>query len=130
MAFTRIMPYTGIDLVNIPRFKKTVEKHGKIDGKNKFLLKVFTAKELAYHVKRKSNIATLAGRFATKEAVIKAFCRVVKIVNLKEVEVLGNIPYVELHNKELQELKTNFEVNVSITHDTDYAAASAVLIVQ
>ena len=130
MGFTRFIPYTGIDLVNIPRFKNSIAKYGKTDASNKFLSRIFTDKELTYHKKRKSDAKTLAGRFAAKEAVIKAFSRLVKLSDLKEIEILGDIPFAEIASSKLSSLKTNYEVNISITHDTDYAAASAVLLVQ
>jgi holo-[acyl-carrier protein] synthase len=123
--FSRIIVYTGIDIVFIPRIKDAIEKQGKIDGKNKFLKKVFSSEEIKYHLKRKSNYSTLAGRFAAKEAVIKSFSKILKLTTLNEIEVLGDIPSAQVNSDKLGSL--NFELNVSISHDGDYAVANSVL---
>lgn len=59
---------TGVDLIEIDRVKKAHEKHGE-----RFIERLFTKAEAAYCLKKKDPYPSLAGRFAAKEAVIKAF---------------------------------------------------------
>ena len=58
---------TGIDIVDIKKIKKTVEKWGK-----SFNDKIFTPQELNYCYQKKSPFQHLAARFAAKEAFLKA----------------------------------------------------------
>ncbi|MFU8771403.1 MAG: holo-ACP synthase [Anaerolineales bacterium] len=55
---------TGIDLIEIERFTKAIERHGA-----RFLERIFTPQEL---LEVGENKASLAARFAAKEAVAKA----------------------------------------------------------
>src|SRR5262249_52597234 len=57
----------GIDLVETSRIAGMVERHGE-----RFLERVFTAAEVAHGRGRKRQVEHLAGRFAAKEAVLKA----------------------------------------------------------
>lgn len=59
---------TGVDLIEIERVRAAHEKHGK-----RFIERLFTQAEAAYCLKKKDPYPSLAGRFAAKEAVIKAF---------------------------------------------------------
>ena len=59
---------TGVDLIEIERVKQAHEKHGK-----RFIERLFTPAEAAYCLKKSDPYPSLAGRFAAKEAVIKAF---------------------------------------------------------
>ncbi|HEY0306165.1 MAG TPA: holo-ACP synthase, partial [Longimicrobiales bacterium] len=58
---------TGIDLVSIPRFEEFRQRHGE-----RGLHRLFTAGELAYCLGRANATASLAVRFAAKEAFFKA----------------------------------------------------------
>lgn len=58
----------GVDLIEIERVRHAHEKHG-----DRFLKRLFTKAEAAYCLKKKDPYPSLAGRFAVKEAVIKAF---------------------------------------------------------
>ena len=55
---------SGVDLVEIERLQETIDRHGE-----RFLTRVFTPLELAEAGK---SPASLAARFAAKEAVAKA----------------------------------------------------------
>ncbi len=58
----------GTDLCDIHRFTKVLNRHGE-----RFLARVFTLEERAYAERRPANFAaTLAKRFAAKEAMSKA----------------------------------------------------------
>lgn len=58
----------GIDLVEITRVQHLLDRHGK-----RFLARVFTEGEQRKGRESKRYAQHLAGRFAAKEAVIKAF---------------------------------------------------------
>jgi len=57
----------GIDLVEVSRFRRAVERWGE-----RFFGKVFTPEELAEARRRGDFVASLAARFAAKEAAYKA----------------------------------------------------------
>ena len=58
----------GVDLIEIERVKRAHLKHGQ-----RFIDRLFTPDEAKYCLKKKDPYPSLAGRFAAKEAVIKAF---------------------------------------------------------
>ena len=58
--------YQGVDLVEVPAFREVALRH------DRFLHEVFTAGERAYCLSRKDPFPHLAGRFAAKEACLKA----------------------------------------------------------
>ncbi len=58
----------GIDLIEVSRIQQMVDSHG-----DRFLQRVFTTTEIAYAQSSKKRSAEhFAGRFAVKEAVLKA----------------------------------------------------------
>src|SRR5579859_8297930 len=58
----------GVDLIEIDRVKDAHHKHGQ-----RFIERLFTAAEAKYCLNKKDPYPSLAGRFAAKEATIKAF---------------------------------------------------------
>ena len=57
----------GVDLTDIPRIAASYERFGE-----RFLRRVFTEGEIAYCMRRRDPTPSLAGRFASKEAAMKA----------------------------------------------------------
>lgn len=57
------MIYTGIDLIEIERFERAIQRHGQ-----RFLRRIFTEEEIADCAGR---VASLAARWAAKEATAK-----------------------------------------------------------
>ena len=57
----------GFDATDIPRIATTFERYG-----DRFLRRVFTDGEIAYCTRRRTPVPHLAGRFAAKEAAMKA----------------------------------------------------------
>jgi holo-[acyl-carrier protein] synthase len=57
----------GFDATDIPRIRDVVDRYGE-----RFLRRVFTAVELEYCTRRRDPVPHLAGRFAAKEATMKA----------------------------------------------------------
>jgi len=103
----------GIDIVDVTRIADIVEKYG-----DRFLCKIFTEEEIAYARKRRFLGESLAGRFAAKEAFMKAIGRNLK---WKDINVLqsGGRPYIEFQG-------TRFN-GVSISHEKTYAVSVVVI---
>jgi holo-[acyl-carrier protein] synthase len=57
----------GFDATDIPRIREVVDRYG-----DRFLRRVFTDGEIAYCTRRRDPVPHLAGRFAVKEAAMKA----------------------------------------------------------
>ncbi len=99
----------GIDIVDITRVTKTIERYGE-----RFLDKVFTAEEIRYAKGKRRTGETLAGHFAAKEAFIKAFG---KSLPWKDIEVhhKDGKPFINFRGKRYN--------GVSISHERSYAVS-------
>lgn len=115
----------GVDIVKIDRIKKIIEKN-----REKFYEKIFTIKEINYIYKKNHNRQTVAGLFASKEAISKALGSGIGDLNWKDIEILHNNdgkPYLNLNQKITEKLqKINLsDIQISISHERDYAIAFA-----
>ena len=112
----------GVDIVNINRFKK-------LQINENFMNKFFTSNELNYIKSKDNNTATIAGLYAAKEAFLKSIKMGINNYPLADIEINhndNNAPYISLHN----EIKNNFNyknIEVSISHDGDYAIATVIV---
>ncbi|MBO8126972.1 MAG: holo-ACP synthase [Firmicutes bacterium] len=111
---------TGMDIIEIQRFKHAGTKHPKLKER------LFTPAELAYCQTKRDPWPHLAARFAAKEAVIKVFGGRRRL-SFREIEIgkEGPRPVIFLQGK-AQALARKLGINewqVSITHSRDYAAA-------
>ena len=106
----------GIDIVSIDRIDNLYKKFGK-----SFLYKIFNEKEIEeieninYNKRR---VEKISGKFAAKEAVIKAFRG--ERINFKDVEILtdsNGIPVCFVCNN---------EIKISISHEREFAIAVAI----
>ncbi|HUW17840.1 MAG TPA: holo-ACP synthase [Sedimentisphaerales bacterium] len=121
----------GIDLVDRPRIEEMVERHGE-----RFLNRVFTAKEQAYAEANKDKMEKLAGRFAAKEAILKLMGTGWRgKIAWTDIEVVNNPtgqPEVTLSG-EVEKLAQKLgikHISVSITHTANFAIASAVALAE
>jgi holo-[acyl-carrier protein] synthase len=119
----------GIDLVDCPRIGEMLEKHGE-----RFLERVFTARERAYADANKNRIEKLAGRFAVKEAVLKLLGTGWRgKIAWTDIEVVNNAlgqPEVTVTG-EVRRIADEMgvgQISVSITHTANFVVASAVAI--
>lgn len=119
---------SGVDIVEVVRIKKAVKKWGE-----DFINKVFTKNELDYSHKKRFAYQRLAARFATKEAVLKAFGGGwLRSLPWKEIEIINDgagKPNIILHGQ-AQALKRKRKIKrivISISHTKNYAVASAIL---
>ncbi|MBN1369896.1 MAG: holo-ACP synthase [Dehalococcoidaceae bacterium] len=113
----------GIDIVEIERMKRAIDT-----WHDSFLNRVFTFSELEICG---GNPARLAGRFAAKEAVLKALNPDVITCNWRDIEILASAsgrPLLKLHGKAVYEYnrKNIMNLDVSISHCHQYAVAIAV----
>jgi holo-[acyl-carrier protein] synthase len=109
----------GIDLLEIDRMERALERHPRLAER------IFTAAEREYAAARARPGRHLAARFAAKEAVVKAL-GMSGGFGLREVEVVaGEPPTVRLRGRAL-ELAAGREIEISLTHSRDNAAAVAV----
>jgi len=116
---------TGGDLVEVPRFQKSVKRWG-----SRFLRRIFTPKELAYAQSRRAGSQHLAARFAAKEAVVKALGAPKGLgLEWKDLEILNEPsgqPKVLFHGSMRRWMKCR--VHLSLTHTQRYAVATAFIV--
>lgn len=117
----------GVDLVEVARVRSALEnpRTGL-----RFRSRVFTEKEIEYcEGKRHGKYPSYAGRFAAKEAVMKALGRGWSSdVNWLDIEILpgaGGKPEVWLKNRtsDLAQRLGIKQLSISITHTKGYAMA-------
>ena len=107
---------TGVDLVKIDSFTKLMDNETFINNN-------FNESEIKYLHDHYST-QTLAGLYASKEALLKALKKGINNYSLKDIEVLhdeNKAPYIKLHN-ELNNLYKN-NISVSISHDGEYTTS-------
>jgi len=116
----------GIDLIEIKRVKKVKERWGK-----RFLERVYTPKELEYCFRKRYPETSLAGRFAAKEAVMKALGTGLSLgVSWKDIEIVNDRkgkPEVFLYGK-TKKLLGKKKVLISISHTKEDAIAQAIIL--
>ncbi|MCP6718776.1 MAG: holo-ACP synthase [Patescibacteria group bacterium] len=107
---------TGIDIVHIPRFEKTLR-----ENQTHFSDNVFCSGEW-----NNSSVGSLAGIFATKEAVIKALG--MKAGKWQEICISHTEegkPFLSKFPQENEE-KKRWGHELSISHDGEYAIANVI----
>jgi holo-[acyl-carrier protein] synthase len=113
----------GIDLVEIARVRRALERHG-----DRFLERIYTPLEVAYC---RGRISELAARFAAKEAVMKALGTGVRGISWRDIEVLPNPrgkPLVILHRTAAARAEQIglHQIDISLSHSRAYAVAAVV----
>lgn len=114
---------SGIDLIEIKRIERAMARHGE-----RFYRRFFTPQELEYC---RDRAASLAGRFAVKEAVAKALGTGIGDFNWTDIEVVCDSrgkPTLTLHNRALEIAQTQglTEWSVSLSHTDTIAIGLAV----
>jgi holo-[acyl-carrier protein] synthase len=114
---------TGVDVVEIERFERL-----NPEIKPRFLKRVFTPQELATS---NGSSASLAGRFAVKEAVAKALQTGIGPVSWQDIETLegeSGEPLLALHGEAalLAEKLELHHWSISISHTNTIAVAVAI----
>lgn len=116
----------GNDIIEISRIKKAWQRHG-----DRFLEKIFTAKEQAYCLSKKACPERhLAGRFAAKEAIAKALGTGFGPISWLDIEIINDAqgkPIVVSSERLLSEFN-HPQFLISISHCHEYATAVAILL--
>lgn len=118
----------GIDLVENDRLEKIIEKWGM-----KFLIKVFSEREIQYCGKHAKSATHYGARFAAKESFLKALGLGLGMgVNLRDIEVVNDDsgrPSLTLAGgaKDQIERRNITDIHLSLTHTRKYATALVVL---
>lgn len=114
----------GNDIIEVGRIRKSIERYGQ-----RFLDRVFTPREQAYCLARKDSSIHFAGRFAAKEAVVKAlgtgFTDAISWTDIEVVNDAKGKPTILLSD----ELQLHFDhptIMISISHCYSYATAMAI----
>jgi holo-[acyl-carrier protein] synthase len=117
----------GIDMEEVERVKGAIERQGE-----RFLRRIYTDKERAYCEQFKDKYERYAGRFAAKEAAMKAlgtgWSRGVRWVDIEVVRIPFGRPTLELKG-EAREIADRLGVKniaISITHTQKQAWAQVI----
>lgn len=117
----------GCDICSVQRVANAYAKHDQ-----RLLNKIFSQDERVALLKSGVVSAqSIAARFAGKEAVAKAFGTGVRGFSLSEIEIFTDLqgaPFVKLSGraKELAATLGIYSVELSLSHEKDYALAFAV----
>jgi holo-[acyl-carrier protein] synthase len=123
----------GTDIVYIPRIQVLITRFG-----DRFIQRVYTSNEQKSCGLNKeptrATINKLAGRWAAKEAVVKALGTGWRGIGYTDVEIChrqSGAPFVVLHNKAFivaGESEPDEHCQISFSHDGDYATATAIFV--
>lgn len=118
------MCYPGVDIIEIKRFQRALDRHPRLIGR------LFTAAE--QRELEDKHQQSWAGRFAAKEAILKALGTGLGPLSWHDVEIYDNEmgePLVVLSPKaqEFARRRGGCAVRVSISHDRSRAVALAIL---
>ena len=110
----------GVDIIAINRIDSILNSKRQ----DRFLDKIFSDKEIAESEKKTNKSQYFSGRFAAKEAIKKALSSYDETddSSFKSIEILSSSsgkPYVAS--------KSNQDINISISHDGNYAVAFCVI---
>jgi holo-[acyl-carrier protein] synthase len=118
----------GLDATDIDRVSDVIERHG-----DRFLNRIFTAQEIAYCMRRRVPAIHFAGRFAAKEAGMKALGTGHSHgVLWRDVEVVrvGGPPQLRLHGGAAERFRSmgGRSSLLTITHSDDLALAQVLIL--
>jgi holo-[acyl-carrier protein] synthase len=122
---------TGIDIIDIRRIKKTIDKYNY-----RFKKKCFHTSEINKSESRLKSIESYAKRYAAKEACAKALgTGLARGVFWKDIEVQNDKfgkPKIRLHNNALKFLKKITKsddclIEVSLSDEKKYAIANVII---
>ena len=101
----------GIDIVDVEKFEKI-----KFEKKPKFYEKIFLPSEIKYCLKYKNPYERFAGKFAIKEATIKAINENIQMLDIVTKHTKSK-PTLKIYNNE------KYQFHVSLSHDKKIAVA-------
>lgn len=117
----------GTDIIECLRIAQLIERHGEL-----FIARVYTEHEIAYCAARKAATQHYAGRWAAKEAILKALgTGWVRGIGWRDVEVRnlhGGAPVAKLYGgaRDVMDNLGIRRIHLSISHCRSHATAYAV----
>jgi holo-[acyl-carrier protein] synthase len=117
----------GVDMEEISRLREAIARHGRA-----FLERVFTPAEIAYCERHRDSAERFAGRFAAKEAAMKAlgtgWSRGVRWRDIEVTRAPGQRPTIVLHGaaREHAERLGARHISLSVTHTGNLALAEVI----
>ena len=120
----------GIDIIDIRRIQKVIDRHGF-----RFKKRCFHPGEIHKSESRIKAVESYAKRYAAKEACAKALgTGLARGVYWKDIEVRNNEygkPYIILHKNALNMLKSicsnKAKIEVSLSDEKNYAIANVII---
>ncbi len=113
----------GSDIIAVARIGKAISRNGQ-----RFLTTVFTDQEIAYCQQFHDSMRHFAGRFAAKEAIVKAIGTGFRHgITWKDIEIINDIhgkPEATL-SQSIQTLVGAGQILLTISHCHEYATATA-----
>lgn len=119
---------TGVDLAEVARIRDAVERYGQ-----RFIARIYTPGEIAYVERKANRYERYAGRFAAKEAGMKAigtgWRRGVRWQDFEVANLPSGRPTLRLHGEaaKIAEGLGVKSVQLSITHTAELGMAHVIL---
>jgi holo-[acyl-carrier protein] synthase len=119
---------TGVDLAEVARIRDAVERYGQ-----RFIGRIYTPGEIAYVERKANRYERYAGRFAAKEAGMKAigtgWKRGVRWRDFEVANLPSGRPTLRLHGEaaKIAERMGVKSVQLSITHTAELGMAHVIL---
>ena len=122
---------SGIDIIDIRRIKKTIDKYSF-----RFKKRCFHEGEISRSESLAKSVESYSKRYAAKEACAKALgTGLARGIFWKDIEVKNDKygkPIIKLHNKALKFLKklskdSEFSIELSLSDEKNYAIANVII---
>lgn len=117
----------GLDIVEVGRIEASIQRHGRA-----FVERIFTAAEIAYCEKHRNRAERFAGRFAAKEAAMKAlgtgWAHGVRWLDIEVVREPSGKPTLKLSgaSREIAGRLGVTNITLTITHSGNTALAHVI----
>ena len=117
----------GVDISEVDRIREAIDRHGR-----RFLERVFTPAEITYCNRHRDPAERFAGRFAAKEAAMKAlgtgWSNGVRWVDIEVTRLPSGRPTLTLHGMagEIGKRLGLRQASLSITHSGNTALAQVI----
>jgi holo-[acyl-carrier protein] synthase len=119
---------TGVDLAEVDRIRSAIERYG-----DRFVERIYTPGEIAYVERKANKFERYAGRFAAKEAGMKAigtgWKRGVRWQDFEVANLPSGRPTLKLHGvaAAFAERMGVKSIHLSITHTSELGMAHVIL---
>jgi len=102
----------GIDIVDVKKFNNL-----RYSSNPNIYKKIFSVAEISYCLKFKNSPIHFAGKFAIKEATIKAINKKIALINI-ETSHSNSKPQIKIHH-----MKNQYHFISSLSHEKNFAIA-------